>query len=351
MRLQRILVPVDFSAQSEQAAIIAVELANRHMAAVTVLHVDPFPGAAAIAVEPVYIPPDLFAGLRADYNRRIDEDMARLEATLRAYKAPAVPLALERRTAIVTDGIIEYASEWDADLIVMGSSGLTGAARLLLGSVADKVSRQAPCPVLITRAQDDEDRPLGPFQKILVGIDHSLFSGPIARLATTVAAPGAMVELMHVWAPPYVSTLNTHLGGIETTEWINAVENARAAEAERLSILRDELAIAGASCFVGAGNVPTALLDRAEELNADLIVLGAHGRRDLRERLLGTTSDRLLRHAGIAVLLMPEESVGRWVGVGVPAASAPGPSAPVPSTPGPSAPGPRAPQPRAAGGL
>ncbi|HWN69523.1 MAG TPA: universal stress protein, partial [Haliangium sp.] len=224
MRLHRILVPVDFSAPSEQAAIVAVELANRHLAEVTVLHVDPFPGAAAIAVEPVYIPPDLFTGLRADYNRRIDQSLQRVEAMLRAYKLPEVELRADRRTANVTDGILEAASEWDADLIVMGSSGLSGAARLLLGSTADKISRQARCPVLITRAQSDEDRPQSPFRKILVGIDYSIFSGPIARLAMSVTAPGSLIELMHVWAPPYVSTLNTHLGGIETTEWVNAVE-------------------------------------------------------------------------------------------------------------------------------
>jgi nucleotide-binding universal stress UspA family protein len=315
MRLHRILVPVDFSAQSEQAAIVAVELANRHMAEVTVLHVDPFPGAAAIAVEPVYIPPDLFTGLRADYNRRIDESLQRVESMLRAYKSPEVELRAQRRTADVIDGIIEVATERDADLIVMGSSGLSGAARLLLGSVADKISRQAPCPVLILRAQTDEDRPQSPFRRVLVGIDYSLFSRPIARLSMSLAAPGSIIELMHVWAPPYVSTLNTHLGGIESTEWINAVEKARAAEAEQLAIFRDELEVAGASCFVGAGHVPTALLDRADEIGADLLVLGAHGRRDLRERFTGTTSDRLLRHAKIAVLLMPEQAVARWIGM------------------------------------
>ena len=61
--------------------------------------------------------------------------------------------------------------------------------------------------------------------------------------------------------------------------------------------------------------MPTALLDRADEIGADLLVLGAHGRRDLRERLTGTTSDRLLRHAHVAVLLMPEQAVARWIGM------------------------------------
>jgi nucleotide-binding universal stress UspA family protein len=312
MRLQRILVPVDFSPQSEQAAIIAVEIAGRHQAAVTLLHVDPFPGMAAVAVEPVYIPPDLFTGLRADYDRRIDDSFERLQAVLRTYQAPGVIVRVERRTSGVTEGILEFAREWDADLIAMGSSGLSGAARLLLGSVTEKVSRDASCAVLITRARDDEERPLQPFHRILVGIDYSRFSVPVAHLARSVAAPTAELELVHVWSPPYVSALNTHLGGIETTEWVNAVERARAIEAQRLESFAAENELGETGCFVGAGNVPTALLDRADEVNADLLVLGAHSRRDLRERLLGTTSDRLLRHARITVLLMPEEALMRW---------------------------------------
>lgn len=312
MRLQRILVPVDFSAQSEQAGIIAIELASRHGAEVSLLHVDPFPGAAVVAVEPVYIPPDLFNGLRADYDRRVDRELERLAAALAAHKAPEVALGTERRTSSVHEGIIDFAAEWDADLVVMGSSGLSGAARLLLGSVADKVSRTAPCPVLITRAVDQEQRPARPFQKILVGIDYSPFSGPVARLATSVAMSDAAIELVHVWAPPYISALNTHLGGGQTAAWTEAIENARAAEAGRLEALRTELDLMGADLFVAAGNVPGALLERAAEVGADLLVLGAHGRRDLGERLLGTTADRVLRHAEISVLVMPEAALARW---------------------------------------
>jgi nucleotide-binding universal stress UspA family protein len=314
MRLQRILVPVDFSAPSEQAAIVAVALASRHMAKVTVLHVDPFPGVATIAVEPVYIPPDLFTGLRADYDRRIEESMKRVEAMLRKHAAPAVELRTERRTGGVTDGILEVATEWNPDLIVMGSSGLRGAARLLLGSVAEKVSREAPCPVVVTRARNDEERPRNPFHKILVGIDYSAFSAPLARLATSVAAPVAAIELTHVWSPPYFSALDSVLNSTETTEWVKAVARASLAEADRISSFRDELGLERANCYVGTGNVATALLDRADELGADLLVVGAHGRRDLRERLLGATGDRVLRHARVAVLLMPEQALPRWAG-------------------------------------
>lgn len=312
MRLHRILVPVDFSAPSEQAALVALELANRHHAALTLLHVDPLPGAATVAVEPVYIPADLFTGLRADYDRRIDEGLTRVESMLRARAAPEVEIRHERRTGGVTDGVIEIATEQGADLVVMGSSGLTGAARLLLGSVAEKTSRAAPCPVLITRARNEEERQHGPFRNVLVGVDHSVFSAPITRLAVSVADPDAAIELVHVWSPPYFSALDTHYSGVETTEWVSAVSRASAEQAARLDAFREGLGLARARSYVTTGNVASALLDRADEIGADLVVVGAHGRRDLRERLLGTTSDRVLRHAPVAVLLMPEQALPAW---------------------------------------
>jgi nucleotide-binding universal stress UspA family protein len=319
MRLQRILVPIDFSAPSEQAAIVAVELANRHLAEVTLLHVDPFPGVATVAVEPVYIPPDLFNGLRADYDRRVGENMERVEALVSGHRAPGVELRVERRTGGVADGILEVATEWDADLIVMGSSGVSGAARLLLGSVAEKISREAACPVVVTHARNDEERPRHPFHRVLVGIDYSQFSAPVAALAASVTAPEADVELVHVWSPPYFSAMDAHLENMETGEWVNAVAAASMREAARLNDFRDALGLEGVTAYVGTGNVATALLDRADEVCADLLVVGAHSRRALRERLLGATSDRVLRHARTAVLLMPERALARWGVVAAPA--------------------------------
>ncbi|ACY15674.1 universal stress protein [Haliangium ochraceum] len=312
MRLQRILIPVDFSSQAEQASALAVELANRHSAEVVLLHADPLPGAGTIAVEPVYIPPSMLAGLRATYDQDIQNAFAELENTLRPQLNEGATLRTERCLASPVDGILEFAKEWDADLIVMGSSGLSGTARLLLGSTADKITRHAPCPVLVTRMQAPEQRPPQPFRQILVGIDHSPFSGPLARLATSVVAPAGVIELVHIWSPPFVSVLGTHLGGIETTEWTTAREAVIGDEAKRLEDFAQSLDLSGINCFIGAGNVPDALLDRADEHKADLIVVGAHGRRELGEKLIGTVTDRLLRHAHLSVLVLPEGGLPRW---------------------------------------
>lgn len=309
MRFQRILVPVDFSAPSTQAAAIAVQLASRHQASVRVLHVDPFPGAATLAVEPIYIPPDFLGGVQADYDRRIENELDSLARELEQPTGAAVTIETERRMSDVVPGILEEAGDWQSDLIVMGSSGLSGAARLLLGSVADKVSRRAPCPVLITRARDQEERPARPFQRVLAGIDYSRFARPVARLAAAMVAPGGALELMHAWSPPYLSALNANLGGEGSSKLLDMIEQARAAEADQLDRVRRELGLTEASSYVTSGSPANMLLDRADEIHADLLVIGAHGRRDLGERILGTVADRVLRHADISVLLLPEDAL------------------------------------------
>lgn len=320
MRFQRILVPVDFSPQSTEAAIIALQIANRQGSTVRVLHMDSFPGAATVAVEPVYVPPDLFGGLQADYDRRVQEGLDAIAAELDKHRAPEagsaaevtpeVTIETERRMGDVVAGILDEARSWGCDLIVMGSSGLSGTARLILGSVADKVSRQAPCPVLVSRAREPEQRPSQPFRKVLAGIDDPAQTGRrVARVAAAVLAPKGSLELVHVWAPPHLSVLDIGLGWRGREDFTGYVEQARAAEVERLEQFRTELGLHQASCYVASveDGIPGTLLDRADEVQADLLVVGAHGRRDLSERLLGTVADRVLRHADIPVLLVPPE--------------------------------------------
>ncbi len=313
MRLERILVPVDFSAHAEQASLVAADIAARFAAEVRLLHIDPFPGAAAVAIEPVYIPPDLFAGLHADYNRRIDSSMDEVEQLINTAKSADVGVSKDRRTGAPVDGIIEYARDWHADLIVMGSSGLSGAARYLLGSIADKVSRNAPCPVLITRARDDDARPKRPFHRVLAAVDFSAFSVPVTRVSDALCVPHGIVEIVHVWSPPYLSALNFGLGGDEPHPTVDQlIERGRASEAKRLEAFVAERDISRATAYIASGNVPDALLERVDEIQADVLVLGAHGSRNFSERIIGTVADRVLRHATTSVLLVPPEAAEQW---------------------------------------
>jgi nucleotide-binding universal stress UspA family protein len=136
--LHTLLHPTDFSERSEYAFRLACSLARDYGARLVVLHVVTPP--VVIYGEGVVPPePEMF---RAEAQEKLN----RLEA-------PAPGVGMERR---LTEGdpvaeILRLARESGADLIVLGTHGRTGLGRLLMGSVAEQVVRQAPCPVLTIR--------------------------------------------------------------------------------------------------------------------------------------------------------------------------------------------------------
>jgi universal stress protein A len=142
---ERILVPVDFSPPSDAALAYARSVAGRYGASLHLLHVAEDPYRAFYSAE-VFVPE--VEGLReeilADTEKRLKDrlqpaDITELHAT--AESIIGMPAA----------SIVEYAAGRDIDLIVMGTHGRGGMAHLLMGSVAERVVRTAPCPVLTVR--------------------------------------------------------------------------------------------------------------------------------------------------------------------------------------------------------
>jgi nucleotide-binding universal stress UspA family protein len=144
--LHTILHPTDFSEHSDYAFRLACSLARDYGARVVALHVAT-PTAVVYSEGAVPIDPEVF---RADAKEKLDH-----------LEAPAAGPPLERRLAEgdPADEILRLAREAGADLIVMGTHGRTGLARLLMGSVAEQVVRRAPCPVLTIRTPFAETVP------------------------------------------------------------------------------------------------------------------------------------------------------------------------------------------------
>jgi nucleotide-binding universal stress UspA family protein len=133
---EKIFCPVDFSEVSRQALLDAAELARREEASLTVLHVRDDPTGTG---------------------RPLESETAEEFAALEALRGEAEWIRGDRVGAVVLSGpvassIAQFASDTGADLIVMGSHGRTGIQRWSLGSVAEAVLRQAPCPVLVVHA-------------------------------------------------------------------------------------------------------------------------------------------------------------------------------------------------------
>jgi len=142
---QRILCATDFSDTAEAAWAAACELARSHRAELVLVHVF-----TAFPVYPEVAGPEVA--------RLWEEQRAWVERALSDRVAAAAAGGLSARwvlkTGAAAESIIEAATETQADLVVVGTHGLTGLTRLFIGSVAERVVRLAPCAVLTVKPRD-----------------------------------------------------------------------------------------------------------------------------------------------------------------------------------------------------
>jgi nucleotide-binding universal stress UspA family protein len=143
MASQRFLVPIDFSEDANQALEYAINLAGKLDACVTLLHVIQSIPLGGVDMG-VTLPYTYLQDLETEITQSMNACLARVTAA-----------GLEGDIVVVHGvpfhEIIETAKTQKVDLIVMGTHGRTGLQHVLLGSVAEKVVRLAPCPVLVAR--------------------------------------------------------------------------------------------------------------------------------------------------------------------------------------------------------
>jgi nucleotide-binding universal stress UspA family protein len=143
MTVHHVLVPIDFSPYAGQALDYAIALAQKLQARITLLHV---------------IQPQLIVG--ADIGAWpspsfIEELETAIMGDMEGYRARVTDAGLEGEIVVVHgvpfQEILNTAKARQVDLIIMGTHGRTGLPHILLGSVAERVARMAPCPVLVAR--------------------------------------------------------------------------------------------------------------------------------------------------------------------------------------------------------
>lgn len=294
IEFRRILCPVDFSESSGRALAHAAALARWYGAQLIVLHVvpsfHPMPVHGEFG-EPVhYVTP-----LSRD---EVLEEMRRV-LNLTAMAPGATPIA---DAGDPRGTIVDQAVSTKADLIVMGTHGRRGFKRLLLGSVAEAVLREAPCPVLTVPPQSAAGASEAvTFKRILCPIDFSPsalqaleFAVALARQAdgrvTLLHAVEWLAEeqpraLMHFNAPEY-----RQLMASEAHERLQAL----VAEETRTWVEIDDV--------LAFGRAYREILRAAEAKPADLIVMGAQGRGGLDLAVFGSTTQQVVRGATCPVL-------------------------------------------------
>ena len=150
LAIGRILAPTDFSPHAEGAVLYAAELAARLGSTLHLLHV--LPDVVPVGLDPLFataLPPEYYRDAEADSRA----------ALLRAVD-PSWDLEPDRVEVAVrwggpVEGIVGHATDHAIDLLVIATHGRTGLSHVLLGSVAERIVREAPCPVLTIRDRRD----------------------------------------------------------------------------------------------------------------------------------------------------------------------------------------------------
>jgi nucleotide-binding universal stress UspA family protein len=143
MNISKILFPTDFSHASDAGLDFATQLAKQLGATLLIVHVEEAPLA--------YGGGEMYYGLPEPDTDALKEMLSRVKP-----RDPAVRFEQRLVPGVPATAICDLAAEAKAGLIVMGTHGRTGLSRLLMGSVAEQVMRQAPCPVLTFKQQNVE---------------------------------------------------------------------------------------------------------------------------------------------------------------------------------------------------
>lgn len=139
----RIVVPVDFNASSRRALDLAMELTQVHAATLTVMHAFEIPVYPYVSQEITHA--ELVTGLE-------DAARAELERTIAIVREHIPAAHADLRVGPAWQEILNTIEDARADLVVLGTHGRRGVAHVLLGSVAEKIVRLSPVPVLTVRA-------------------------------------------------------------------------------------------------------------------------------------------------------------------------------------------------------
>ena len=301
IELTRILVPVDFSDHSQHAVAYAVGIARWYGAGITALHVFVNGPAANVipSLYPVAPAPVSLGSIR-------DALTTHMRGFVGAAAAHDVPIEVAVEEAPnVTREILVQAEALKADLIVMGTHGRSVLERFMLGSTTERVLRRATtCPVMVVPPRAPETPVSDPvqFHRILCPVDFSEGSLAALTYALSLAEEAdAHLTLLHA------IELSPGLDDMTMPPDFNVQALREAAEADvrrRLDgLVPDSVReYCTVHTMVVEGRASRTILRVAAERDADLIVMGIHGRGVFDLMLFGSNTHHVLRAATCPVL-------------------------------------------------
>jgi nucleotide-binding universal stress UspA family protein len=290
--LRSILAATDLSAPARHAAMRAARLAHEHQASLCLFHV--IEGSTLDELR-------LWLGPHSDVVERLHLQASERLAHVAAEMRPLPPERVEAvlRSGRVLDEIAVEAEARAADLVVVGTRGEGFLRRLVVGTTAERLLRRATRPLLVVRQP-----PRGHYRRVLVAADFSPWSLQAVRLARRVA-PHARLILFHAWEVPFQGKLR--LAGVDADVVEHYRRATRVDAGRQMQALADAAALAGADWepLVVEGEASIKLVEHEQECDADLVVIGKHGRSVAEDLLLGSVTRHVLAEGTVDVLVSP----------------------------------------------
>jgi nucleotide-binding universal stress UspA family protein len=290
LKLKKILLPTDFSRCAEQALAHTVFLAEKHSAEIHLLHVI-----TLFEDQPLLVNDEI---AETEEMIRKLEDMVekQLNKVVNSHgSADLVINKITRRGISAAPIILEYASDQNIDLIVMGTHGRRGLGHLLLGSSTEEVVRMAKCPVFSVR-ESEKPKSLDAINKILVPVDFSDHSkSALADAAEIAESYRAQLQLFHVieetMHPAY--SLSGKSSKIDLVPGIE--EDCR--KKIRKMIQDTGISMEDTEIIIDSGQAALNIIKFANENLSDLIVIATHGLTGIEHFLLGSVTEKVVRMA------------------------------------------------------
>ena len=305
----RVLIALDFSIHSRRALKFIQCLPFPNKAEGFVLHViDPPPRMAAFTIG--Y--DEYWEKRNALIREKIHETSERYIAQLDKGSFPVTGLVKE---GITSQEILKAIKQHRIDLVVLGSRGLSGVDRFLLGSVSEWLIHHAPCSVLVVRGTPRwTGKKISRGMRVVVGVDGSDDSQkaqsfmkhqvPLPRMSNVTA--------LHVLGPHahFIPQVEDKIGnpswaelsGLERKIKKTQEQTGRKLLAEAIRILKRKEATVDS--YLTQGNAGEEIITLAEKKRADLIVVGSRGLTQLKRIILGSVSQKVVRYAPCSVLVV-----------------------------------------------
>jgi nucleotide-binding universal stress UspA family protein len=298
---EAILVPLDGSTSAEHALPWALSVAQHTGAPLHLVRVHVPPAPLMVGSE---LASDVMldAAIRKIESTYLEETVGRLEKNI------ATPIHYSLLEGGAADAIDDHAKAIKAELIVITSHGRGAFARFWLGSVADKIIRHSPAPILVVRPADDtpvnlNERP--DIRRIVIPLDGSHLAEriiePAIKLGKTFGAEYSLVLVLEaVENIEALAEMKAKIPG----GWMPEATQAKAETyLEKVAHRMRGHSVAVHTKVIPHGSAASAVLDYSKTHGHPVIALATHGRSGLKRLILGNVADKIIRGASMPVLI------------------------------------------------